>query len=88
MLYLIWYSGVRIYLETFRVENWIIAGLPVATWIGILTILLAVGVLVVRHSRGWGTPGAWMKEKAQREADAAAASSPPEPEPTTEASPG
>jgi phosphatidylglycerol:prolipoprotein diacylglycerol transferase len=87
MLYLIWYSGVRIYLETFRVENWMIAGLPAATWVGILSILLAVGVLVVRHARGWGTPGAWIRDKEARErADAAAAAKPPEP--TTEASPG
>ena len=88
MLYLIWYSGVRIYLETFRVENWIVAGLPVATWVGILTILLAAGVLVVRHARGWGTPGAWMKEKAMREADAEAAARNGATEPSTEASPG
>ncbi|HEX6128812.1 MAG TPA: prolipoprotein diacylglyceryl transferase [Candidatus Limnocylindria bacterium] len=88
MLYLIWYSGVRIYLETFRVENWIFAGLPVATWVGIFTILLAVGVLVVRHARGWGTPGAWMKEKAQREADAEAAARADSAEASTEASPG
>jgi phosphatidylglycerol:prolipoprotein diacylglycerol transferase len=86
MLYLIWYSGVRIYLETFRVDNWIFAGLPVATWVGILTILLAAGVLAVRHARGWGTPGAWMKEKEARErAEADAA---PAVEPSTEPSAG
>ena len=87
MLYLIWYSGVRIYLETFRVENWIFAGLPMATWVGIITILLAAGVLVVRHARGWGTPGAWMKEKAQREAEADAEAA-ARAEASTEASPG
>jgi hypothetical protein len=44
-------------------------------------------VLVVRHARGWGTPGAWIKEKEARErADAEAAAKPAEP--TTEASPG
>jgi phosphatidylglycerol:prolipoprotein diacylglycerol transferase len=86
MLYLIWYSGVRIYLETFRVENWIFAGLPVATWVGILTILLAAGVLAVRHARGWGTPGAWMKEKEARER--AAADAAPAVEPSTEPSAG
>lgn len=88
MLYLIWYSAVRIYLETFRVENWIIAGLPAATWVGIFSILLAVGVLVVRHARGWGTPGAWMKEKEARErAEAESGASAPV-EPSTEPSAG
>jgi phosphatidylglycerol:prolipoprotein diacylglycerol transferase len=87
MLYLVWYSVVRIALEPFRVENWIFLGLPMATWVGIVSILLAVGVLLVRHARGWGTPGAWIKEKEARErADAEAAAKPAEP--TTEASPG
>jgi phosphatidylglycerol:prolipoprotein diacylglycerol transferase len=86
MLYLIWYSAVRIYLETFRVDNWIFAGLPVATWVGILTILLAAGVLAVRHARGWGTPGAWMKEKEARER--AEADATPAVEPSTEPSAG
>jgi phosphatidylglycerol:prolipoprotein diacylglycerol transferase len=89
MLYLIWYSAVRIYLETFRVENWIFAGLPVATWVGIFSILLAAGVLVVRHAKGWGTPGAWIREKEARErAEAAAASAPADAEPSTEPSAG
>ena len=89
MLYLVWYSAVRIYLETFRVENWIFAGLPVATWVGIGSIILAVGVLVVRHARGWGEPGAWIREKEQREAGARAeAEAGSAQEPTTEATPG
>jgi phosphatidylglycerol:prolipoprotein diacylglycerol transferase len=86
MLYLIWYSGVRIYLETFRVDNWYIAGLPAATWVGILSILLAVGVLVIRHAKGWGTPGAWIREKEARER--AEADAVPSPEPSTEPSAG
>jgi phosphatidylglycerol:prolipoprotein diacylglycerol transferase len=90
MLYLVWYSAVRIYLETFRVENWIIAGLPAATWVGIISIILAVGVLAVRHARGWGEPGAWIREKAEREAQAAARAKADASaaEPTTEATPG
>jgi phosphatidylglycerol---prolipoprotein diacylglyceryl transferase len=84
LLYLVWYSAVRTVLEPFRDDNWIILGVPTAIWIGILTIIVAGGLLVLRHVRGWGTPGAWMREKAQREADAQA----PAPAPSTEPSPG
>lgn len=80
--YLIWYSGVRIWLETFRVENWTILGVPTAIWIGILTILAAGGVFILRHVKGWGVAGAFIKEKEAREAAAqAAAEAPPEPSP-------
>lgn len=80
--YLIWYSGVRIWLETFRVENWTILGVPTATWLGILTILAAGGIFVLRHVKGWGVPGAFIKEQEAREAAAqAAAEAPPEPSP-------
>jgi hypothetical protein len=51
---------VRSYLETYRVQNWLIAGIPTATWLGIGGFLLAGGFLVLRHARGWGTGGAWM----------------------------
>jgi len=80
--YLIWYSGVRIWLETFRVENWTILGVPTAIWIGILTIVAAGGVFILRHVKGWGVAGAFIKEKEAREAAAqAAAEAPPEPSP-------
>jgi phosphatidylglycerol---prolipoprotein diacylglyceryl transferase len=80
--YLIWYSGVRIWLETFRVENWTILGVPTAIWIGILTIVAAGGVFILRHVKGWGVAGAFIKEKEAREAAAqSAAEAPPEPSP-------
>lgn len=82
MMYLVWYSGVRIYLETFRVENWLILGVPTATWVSIFTIAVAGGSFLLRHARGWGTPGAWMIEQREAKAEAAAA------EPTTEPTPG
>jgi phosphatidylglycerol:prolipoprotein diacylglycerol transferase len=97
VFYLIWYSGVRIWLETFRVENWTILGVPTAIWVGIFTIVIAGGIFVLRHLRGWGTPGAWIHEKEAREAaeaaeaakaDAAADESSESSEPSTEASPG
>jgi phosphatidylglycerol:prolipoprotein diacylglycerol transferase len=84
LLYLVWYSIVRTVLEPLRDDNWIILGVPTAIWIGIITIILAGGLFILRHMRGWGTPGAWIREKEQREADARAAGSAP----STEPSPG
>ena len=71
LLYLVWYGAVRTWLETFRVDNWIILGIPTAIWIGILAMLLAGGLLVLRHLRGWGTPGAWLNRSDQTDADRA-----------------
>jgi len=61
LIYLVCYGAVRSYLETFRVQNWVIAGVPTAVWLGIGALLLAGGLLILRHARGWGTPGAWMQ---------------------------
>jgi prolipoprotein diacylglyceryltransferase len=82
-MYLVWYGLVRSYLETFRVQNWIILGIPTATWLGILAVVGGLAVIFIRHRNGWGTPGAWIREKEQREADAAAAG-----DTSTEPSPG
>jgi phosphatidylglycerol:prolipoprotein diacylglycerol transferase len=60
LIYIMFYGVVRSYLETFRVQNWVIAGLPTATWLGLGGLVLAGGFLFLRHARGWGTPGAWM----------------------------
>ena len=56
LIYLMLYGVSRSYLETFRVENWLIAGLPTATWLGIGALVLAGGFLWLRHKKGWGTP--------------------------------
>ncbi|MEO8252501.1 MAG: prolipoprotein diacylglyceryl transferase [Chloroflexota bacterium] len=61
LIYIMFYGIVRSYLETFRVQNWVIAGIPTATWLGLTGFVLAGGFLVLRHARGWGTPGAWIK---------------------------
>jgi len=82
LLYLMWYGAVRTYLETFRTQNWVIAGVPTAIWIGVGTFLVAGGLLVLRHARGWGTPGAWMRRSDETDADAG-----PQ-KPTTEAQAG
>jgi phosphatidylglycerol:prolipoprotein diacylglycerol transferase len=81
LIYLMWYSAVRVWLETFRVQNWVILGIPTATWLGVLTFLLAGGFLWLRHARGWGVPGAWMHEK--RKPDEPVEPPQPSPEPST-----
>lgn len=55
LIYLMFYGVSRSYLETFRVENWLIAGIPTATWLGIGALVLAGGFLWLRHAKGWGT---------------------------------
>lgn len=82
LTYLMWYSAVRVWLETFRVQNWVILGIPTATWLGVITFLVAAGVLWLRHARGWGVPGAFLQERraAQERAEP--------PQPTAEPSAG
>ncbi len=73
LIFIMCYGLVRSYLETYRVENWMIAGLPTATWIGLGGFVLAGGYLWLRHARGWGTPGAWIKKPDEADAAAPAA---------------
>jgi phosphatidylglycerol:prolipoprotein diacylglycerol transferase len=80
LIYLMWYSAERVWLETFRVQNWVILGIPTATWLGVLTFILAGGFLWLRHSRGWGVPGAWTH--GQRTTDDSAEPPQPSPEPS------
>jgi len=61
LIFIMCYGLVRSCLETFRVQNWLIAGIPTATWLGIGGFVLAGGYLWLRHARGWGTPGAWIR---------------------------
>ena len=82
LIYLMWYGLVRTALEWFRTDNWIILGVPTAVWLGILAIVAAGGFLWLRHARGWGTPGAWMRRSedgTNADADPSGASA----EPTT-----
>ena len=87
LIYLMWYGVVRTYLETFRTQNWVIAGVPTAMWIGIGAFLLAGGLLILRHRKGWGTPGAWMKRSDGTDAEGTDADAKP-PDATPEAQPG
>jgi phosphatidylglycerol---prolipoprotein diacylglyceryl transferase len=78
LIFIICYGVVRSYLETFRVQNWLIAGIPTATWIGLGGLVLAGGFLWLRHARGWGTPGAWMHQPDETDAAAPASGGSPE----------
>jgi phosphatidylglycerol---prolipoprotein diacylglyceryl transferase len=73
LIFIMCYGLVRSYLETFRVQNWLILGIPTATWLGVGGFVLAGAFLILRHRMGWGTPGAWIK--VPDEADEGAASS-------------
>jgi len=56
LMYIMWYGLVRTVLETYRVNNWQILGVPTAIWLGMIGFVLAGGWLWYRHRRGWGSP--------------------------------
>jgi phosphatidylglycerol---prolipoprotein diacylglyceryl transferase len=56
LMYIVWYGLVRTALETYRVNNWEILGIPTAMWVGVIGAILAAAWLVYRHRRGWGSP--------------------------------
>jgi phosphatidylglycerol:prolipoprotein diacylglycerol transferase len=80
MLYFVWYGSVRTVLETSRTGNWMVGGIPVAIFIGVGAAVVGAAVIIIRHARGWGTPGAYLKEIHARQA---AEAQPAAPEPQT-----
>ena len=56
LMYIIWYGLVRTALETYRVNNWQILGIPTAMWVGVIGAVLAAVWLWYRHRRGVGSP--------------------------------
>ena len=56
LMYIIWYGFVRTALETYRVNNWQILGIPTAMWVGVIGAVLAAVWLWYRHRRGVGSP--------------------------------
>jgi len=77
LMYIMWYGSVRTLLETYRVNNWTIAGLPTAMWIGIIGVVLAAIWFWYRHRRGWGSP--MIRPAEEPIADAEATAAHPEP---------
>jgi phosphatidylglycerol:prolipoprotein diacylglycerol transferase len=80
LMYIMWYGAVRTLLETYRVNNWTILGLPTAMWLGIVGFVLAGAWLIYRHRRGIGSPMIRPADEPQTDA--------PAPEPQAEASAG
>ena len=85
LLYIMWYGAVRSGLETFRTDNWLIAGVPTAIWLGMIAFVLSAAWLVIRHRRGWGSP---LIRPPTSDADDAEPDAAREAQPTTEASTG
>ena len=77
LMYLIWYGSVRTLLETYRINNWTILGVPTAIWLGIIAVVLSAAWLWYRHRRGWGSPMIRPDDEPVPESDPAAAQ--PEP---------
>ncbi len=55
LLYFIWYPAERFGLEFLRASKWEQGGIPMAQWITGALVLLAIGTLIWRHRRPWGT---------------------------------
>jgi prolipoprotein diacylglyceryltransferase len=70
LMYIMWYGSVRTLLETYRVNNWTILGVPTAMWIGVIGVVLAAAWFWYRHRRGWGTPMIRPADERSTEADA------------------
>ena len=77
LMYLIWYGSVRTLLETYRINNWTVLGVPTAMWLGIIAVALSAAWLWYRHRRGWGSPMIRPDDEPVPESDPAAAQ--PEP---------
>ena len=85
LLYIMWYGAVRSGLETFRTDNWLIAGVPTAIWLGMIAFVLSAAWIVIRHRRGWGSP---LIRPPTSDADDAEPDAARDAQPTTEASTG
>ena len=77
LMYLMWYGWVRTALETYRVNNWTIFGVPTAMWLGGIVVVLAAAWFWYRHQRGWGSP--MIRPTDERPAESGPAQAQPEP---------
>jgi phosphatidylglycerol:prolipoprotein diacylglycerol transferase len=85
LMYIMWYGAVRTCLETYRVNNWTIIGVPTAMWIGIIAFVLAGAWLIIRHRIGRGSPMIRPADEVKADADAPAPPAPPAVEPEASA---
>jgi phosphatidylglycerol:prolipoprotein diacylglycerol transferase len=74
LIYIMWYGAVRTALESYRINNWTILGIPTAMWVGIIGFVAAGAWLIYRHRRGWGSP--MLKPAAEPGTDGPTASQP------------
>lgn len=51
LMYAIFYSSGRIFLERLKPEVWTLGGFPTASWISIIAIVVSVAVIAYRHYR-------------------------------------
>lgn len=62
LMFIVWYSAVRFWLETFREGNWTFFGVPTAMLVASVAIVGALALLAWRHRPGaaagdrWGDP--------------------------------
>ncbi len=61
LLFVIWYSAVRFFLETFRTGNWTFFGVPTAMLVAAAAIVMSLALLAWRHRPSeavdrWGDP--------------------------------
>ena len=77
LMYIMWYGAVRTLLESYRVNNWTILGVPTAMWVGIIGFILAAAWLTYRHRRGWGS--SMIKPEATTDAEVPSSAAQPEP---------
>lgn len=56
LIYLVWYPAERFLLEFLRADKWVQGGIPMAQWIGISLVILAIVLFIVNHRRTNLTP--------------------------------
>lgn len=84
LIFVIWYSAVRFWLETFREGNWTFFGVPTAMLIAAIAMIGSALLLIWRHRPGaaagdrWGEPppspseddeGEWIEDDEEDGAD-------------------
>jgi phosphatidylglycerol:prolipoprotein diacylglycerol transferase len=69
LVFLIWYSAVRLVLETLRTGNWTAFGVPVATLVSVGVIAVALGVLAWRHRPAAAAGDRWGDEPVPAHAE-------------------